>query len=74
MYQRDRKERRDNYDVGILHNIKEINEFREEIGMKLLKEEQKKCLVCDKSFSSRSGSNRICNQCKGTDAYKFGQY
>lgn len=32
----------------------------------------KKCLMCLKNFKSTGPGNRVCDCCKGTDAYRGG--
>ena len=36
------------------------------------KTKKRKCLMCLKQFSSEGPGNRICDECKKTPEYKFG--
>lgn len=54
--------------------INEINEFREEMGLKPLDTKKRNCLRCDKEFLSFGYQNKMCDHCRLRDYGLEGYY
>ena len=50
------------------HNIKNINQFRKEEGLKELRLKKVTCMSCGKDFQTYHRFNRICEKCKNLHA------
>lgn len=58
------------FEVGKISSvrIKDINSFRETMGLSPIKTTLRKCLRCDEEFKSENSGNRLCGSCeKGYD-------
>ena len=47
-----------------VHDIKQVNDFREDEGLAKIKPKTRQCLKCNVSFYSQNASIRMCDHCK----------
>lgn len=50
--------------------MKSLNNFRRESGLPDIVVKKRKCLKCDKTFSSMGNWNRLCDTCTRSNRYE----